>query len=141
VLVLLIVVWLFSRGGSSAENSTAANEWRGSLTTALAQVAALCQTDCASASVYFHPSGQAALLGEAKQLTPARAAKLADPAQSQAAMLDATDDGSIAQKLQLDATQCVRVVAGSAKVVGCSVPTPGGQPNLRIVHLEGVASL
>jgi hypothetical protein len=56
-------------------------------------------------------------------------------------MLDTTDDSAIATKLQLDPTQCVRVVSGSAKVVGCSVPTPGGQPNLRIVHLEGVGAL
>jgi hypothetical protein len=56
-------------------------------------------------------------------------------------MLDTTEDGAIAQKLQLDATQCVRVASGAAKVIGCSVPTPGGQPNLRIVHMQGMGSL
>jgi hypothetical protein len=140
VLVLIIVVWL-AKGSGSSENSAAANEWRGSLTQALTQVAALCSTDCQTAGVYFHPKVQAALLDQAKQLKPERAAKFADPEKSQAEMLDTTDDGEIATKLELDPTQCVRVVAGSAKVVGCSVPTPGGQPNLRIVHLEGVPSL
>jgi hypothetical protein len=101
----------------------------------------LCQTDCQAAGVYFHPDVQAALVGEAKQLTPMRATKLADPTTSQAAMLDTTDDAQIATKLQLDPAQCVRVVAGSAKVIGCSVPTPGGQPNLRIVHLTGIGAL
>ena len=127
--------------GSSSAKDGAALEWRGSLATALVQVSALCQSDCPSASVYFHPDVQEALLVEAKQLSTLRATKLADPGQSQAQMLGDTDDASIAEKLQLDPAQCVRVVSGEAKVVGCSVPTPGGQPNLRIVYMAGIGTL
>lgn len=128
---------LFGDGG----RDSAALEWRGSLSTALVQVAALCQADCQSAAVYFHQDVQASLLEQAKLLTPARATKLADPTQSEAQMLDQTDDANIAEKLKLDAAQCVRVSAAAVKVVGCSVPTPGGRANLRIVHMEGVGSL
>jgi hypothetical protein len=127
--------------GSSSAKDGAALEWRGSLATALVQVSALCASDCQSAAVYFHPDVQAALLSEAKQLNTLRATKLADPGQSQAQMLDDTDDVSIAENLKLEAAQCVRVVSGAAKVIGCSVPTPGGQPNLRIVHMAGIGTL
>jgi len=70
-----------------------------------------------------------------------RLAKLIDPTQSQAKMLNATEDVGIAQALNLDPTQCVRIVAGTAKVIGCSVPDPSGTASLRIVHLVGIGTL
>jgi hypothetical protein len=125
----------------AAKNEGEALQWRGSMAQSLAQVAELCKTDCNSAAVYFHPQVQAALAGEAKQLTPERLTKIVDPTQSEARMLNATDDASIAQNLGLDPSQCVRIAAGSAKIVGCSVPDAAGNVSLRIVHLSGISSL
>jgi hypothetical protein len=117
-------------------------QWRESLTQSLTQVAAICQADCSGAAVYFHPQAQDAL-AEAKQLTNERVAKLGIPGVSEARMLNTTDDASIAQKLALDPTQCVRVISGAAKVIGCSVPDPDPSKtaSLRIVHLSGLGTL
>ncbi|MFT3923099.1 MAG: zinc ribbon domain-containing protein [Myxococcales bacterium] len=125
----------------SAQDETATLAWRGTLSQALGQVSALCASNCEGAANYFHPSVQAALLGQAKQLTPERLAKLVDPAQSPAAMLNTTDDGAIATNLGLDPQLCVRIAGGNAKVVGCSVPNPSGPADMRIVHLSGLESL
>ena len=125
----------------AAKNEGEALQWRGSMAQSLAQVAELCKADCNSAAVYFHPQVQAALAAEAKQLTPERLTKIIDPTQSEARMLNATEDASIAQNLSLDPAQCVRIVAGSAKIVGCSVPDAAGNASLRIVHLSGIGSL
>jgi hypothetical protein len=117
-------------------------EWRNSLSQSLAQVASICQSNCAAAAVYFHPQAADAL-GEAKKLTNERVAKLMIPGQSEARMLNSTDDAAIAQRLGLDAAQCVRIAANTAKVVACSVPDPdpAKAPSLRIVHLSGLDSL
>jgi hypothetical protein len=125
----------------AVEKEGDALEWRGSIAQSLTQVAALCQTDCNSAAVYFHPQVQSALASEAKQLNSDRLTKLMDPTQSEARMLNVTDDTAIAQGLSLDPTQCVRIVSGTAKIVGCSVPDATGNVSLRIVHLSGIGSL
>ncbi len=130
---------LLAEGGDSGAEAVA---WQASIGQALAQVSALCQVDCAQAGVFFHPQVQGALLGEAKALTPARVQKLSDPQHAKAAMLDATEDRAVATGLGLDPQQCARVLVGSAKVVSCSVPDPGGKPSvLRIVHMSGITSL
>jgi hypothetical protein len=67
--------------------------------------------------------------------------KLVDPSQSEGAMLNATDDGSLATNLGLDPQLCVRIASGAAKVIGCSVPNPSGPADMRIVHLSGLDSL
>lgn len=125
----------------SGQDESATLAWRGTLSQALTQVSALCATSCEGAANYFHPSVQPALLVQAKELTSARLQKLVDPAQSEAAMLNATDDGAIATNLGLDPQLCVRIAGGNAKVVGCSVPNPAGQADMRIVHLSGLESL
>jgi hypothetical protein len=115
--------------------------WQASIGQSLAQVAALCQSDCQQAAVFFHASAQSAV-GEGKNLTEARIRTLSDPASSKAEMLDGTGDEEIAKKLGLDAQQCARITAGMAKVVSCSVPEPDGKPSvLRIIHLSGLGSL
>jgi len=125
----------------SAQDETATLAWRGTLSQALQQVSAMCASNCESAANYFHPSVQATLLGQAKELTAERLAKLVDPAQTQAAMLNATEDGAIATALGLDPQLCVRLASASAKVVGCSVPNPSGPADMRIVHLSGLETL
>jgi hypothetical protein len=127
--------------GTAVNNEGETFEWRASVGQSLAQIEKMCETDCKAAAVYFHPQVQAALESEAKGLTPIRLAKLIDPTQSQAKMLNATEDAGIAQALNLDPTQCVRIVAGTAKVIGCSVPDPSGTASLRIVHLVGIGTL
>lgn len=128
--------------GAGSDASADAAAWQASISQSLVQVAALCQTSCEQASVFFHPNVPAATLTEAKSLTEARIQKLSDPQSSKAQMLDATDDEELATKLGLDPQQCARVVAGAAKVVSCSVPETDGRPSvLRIVHLSGLSSL
>jgi hypothetical protein len=126
--------------GSEQEDASAL-AWRGTLTQALTQVVAICQSDCAGAANYFHPNLQGELLPQAKLLTEEKLQKLADPAQSEAHMLNTTQEGLIATNLNLDPQRCVRLVSGSAKVVACSVPNPAGEEDLRIVHMSGVESL
>jgi hypothetical protein len=127
--------------GGDADNAEAA-AWQASISQSLAQVTGLCQVDCNQAGVFFHPDKQAALLSEARALTPDRLQKFGDPKLAEASMLDGTDDAPIATSLGLDPQQCARVVAGSAKVISCSVPDVGGKPSvLRIVHLSGISSL
>lgn len=127
-------------GGSDTGAEAAA--WQASISQSLAQVSALCQSDCRQAGVFFHANAQASLLEQGKALTEPRIQKLSDPATSKAEMLDGTEDEEIAKGLGLDPQQCARVVAGAAKVVSCSVPEPGGKPSvLRIVHLSGIESL
>jgi len=127
---------------SSDESSVEAAAWQASISQSLAQVTGLCQVDCNQASVFFHADKQAALLGEARALTPERLQKFGDPKLSQASMLDGTDDAPIATALGLDPQQCARVSAGGAKVISCSVPDVGGKPSvLRIVHMSGISSL
>ncbi len=117
-------------------------EWRTRVAQALENVIEICKTDCQGAAIYFHPQLKAELTGQAKGLTQAGLAKLVDPAQSEAQMLDGTDDSSLATRLSLDPQQCVRITSGSAKIVGCSVPEPGGTTSsMRIIVLDGVASL
>jgi hypothetical protein len=116
-------------------------EWRTRVAQSLTNVRSLCQQDCAGAAVYFHPQKQTELVAQAKGLSARALGKLVDPTQSEARMLDATDDQAVATGLGLDPQQCVRIVSGSAKVVGCSVPEPSGTASLRIVHLEGLAAL
>lgn len=129
-------------GGDGEAGAAEAAAWHASIAQSLTKVNELCQTDCAQAGVFFHPLKQAALLGEARALTPARLAKLNDPVNASAAMLDRTEDSAIATQLGLDPQQCARVVSGGAKVVSCSVPDPNGRPSvLRIVQLSGIASL
>jgi ribosomal protein L40E len=129
-------------GGESEAGAAEAAAWHASIAQSLTKVNELCTTDCAQAGVFFHPLKQAALLGEAKALTPARVAKLNDPSAASAAMLDHTDDAGIATQLGLDPQQCARVTAGGAKVISCSVPDPNGKPSvLRIVQLSGVDTL
>ena len=127
---------------ADGDGGAEAAAWQASIVQSLAQVSELCKSDCAQAGVYFHPLKEAALCGEAKALTPERVQKLSDPTQTQAAMLDGTDDAELATKLGLDPQQCARVSLGAAKIVSCSVPDPAGQPSvLRIVHLGGIATL
>jgi hypothetical protein len=125
----------------AGQDEAATLAWRGTLSQALTQVSGLCATSCDGAANYFHPSVQAALMGQAKQLTPARLQKLVDPSQAEGAMLNATDDGSLATNLGLDPQLCVRIASGNAKVVGCSVPNPTGPADMRIVHLSGLDTL
>lgn len=125
----------------SGEEDASAIAWRGTLTQALTQVVAICESNCEGATNYFHPDVHGALLPQAKLLTGEKLQKLVDPAQSEARMLNATQDGVIATNLNLDPERCVRLVSGSAKVVACSVPNPGGDPDLRIVHLSGLDAL
>jgi hypothetical protein len=125
----------------AAQDDAATQAWRNTLGQALTQVSGLCQSDCASAANYFHPSVQAGLLGQAKQLSPARLQKLLDPAQTQASMLPGTEDTAVATGLGLDPQLCVRIVDGAAKAVGCSVPNPGGPADMRIVLLAGLETL
>ncbi len=125
----------------SGQDETATLAWRGTLSQALTQVSALCATSSEGAANYYHPSVQPTLLGQAKELTSPRLQKLVDPTQSEAAMLNATDDGAIASSLGLDPQVCVRIASGDAKVVGCSVPNPAGQADMRIVLLSGLESL
>lgn len=127
--------------GGDDDNAEAA-AWQASISQSLAQVTGLCQVDCNQASVFFHPDKQAALLGEARALTPDRLQKFGDPKLAEASMLDGTDDAPVATALGLDPQQCARVIAGDAKVISCSVPDVGGKPSvLRIVHLSGINSL
>ncbi|MET0284692.1 MAG: zinc ribbon domain-containing protein [Polyangiales bacterium] len=129
-------------GGESEASSAEAAAWHASIGQSLTKVNELCAADCAQAGVFFHPLKQAALLGEARALTPARVAKLNDPASASAVMLDHTDDSAIATQLGLDPQQCARVTAGGAIVISCSVPDPTGKPSvLRIVQLSGVGTL
>jgi hypothetical protein len=129
-------------GGDGEAGAAEAAAWHASIAQSLTKVNELCQTDCAQAGVFFHPLKQAALLGEARALTPARLAKLNDPVNASAAMLDRTEDSAIATQLGLDPQQCARVVSGGARVVSCSVPDPNGRPSvLRIVQLSGITSL
>jgi hypothetical protein len=116
-------------------------EWRTRVAQSLTNVRTLCQQNCDGAAVYFHPQKQLDLIAQAKNLSARALGKLVDPTQSEARMLDATDDQAVATGLGLDPRQCVRIVSGAAKVVGCSVPDPAGAASLRIVHLEGLASL
>lgn len=146
VLVLSCVVggiavkYLFSSGPSDGGAETAA--WQASMGQSLAQVAALCTTDCQQARLFFHANVPAAMLEEGRALTEERIRTLTDPERSEAAMLDATDDQEIAKTLGLDPQQCARISAGTAKIISCSVPEPGGKPSvLRIVHLSGVGTL
>jgi hypothetical protein len=130
---------MFSGGDDSSAEAAA---WQASISQSLAQVTGLCQVDCSQASVFFHADKQAALLGEARALTPERLQKFGDPKLAQASMLDGTDDAAIATALGLDPQQCARVTAGGAKVISCSVPDVGGKPSvLRIVHMSGISSL
>lgn len=125
----------------SDDGSAEALAWQASIGQSLAQVSALCQSDCQQAAVFFHASAQSAA-SEGKNLTEARIRTLSDPASSKAEMLDTTEDAELAKKLGLDAQQCARVTSGSAKVVSCSVPEPDGKPSvLRIIHLSGLDSL
>jgi hypothetical protein len=130
-------LWL--RGGDHDAEAVA---WQASITQSLTQVAALCQRNCQDASPYFHRAKQAVLLGETKLLTPDRVVKLSDVGNTKAEMLHRTDDADRARDLGLDPQQCARVLAGTAKVISCSVPDPEG-PNsvLRIVHLSGIGTL
>ncbi|HEY6877831.1 MAG TPA: hypothetical protein VI299_07415, partial [Polyangiales bacterium] len=129
-------------GGQGEANAAEAAAWHTSIAQSLTKVNELCQVDCAQAGVFFHPLKQAALLGEARALTPARLAKLSDTASSSVTMLDRTEDGAFATQLGLDPQQCARVVSGEAKVISCSVPDPTGKPSvLRIVQLSGVGTL
>lgn len=117
-------------------------EWRTRVAQALENVLEICKTDCQGAAVYFHPQLKAELTAQAKGLSQGGLAKLVDPTQSEARMLDGTDDSALATKLSLDPQQCVRITSGSAKVVGCSVPEPGGTTSsMRIIVLDGVSSL
>ncbi|MDB4971995.1 MAG: DnaJ-class molecular chaperone CbpA [Myxococcaceae bacterium] len=127
-------------GSDDSAAETAA--WQASIVQSLAQVSELCKSDCAQAGVYFHPLKEAALLSEARALTPERLQKLSDSTQTEATMLNGTDDEAAATKLGLDPQQCARVSKGSAKVISCSVPDPTGKPSvLRIVELAGLSSL
>jgi hypothetical protein len=129
-------------GGASVASAAEAAAWHASIGQSLTKVNELCATDCAQAGVFFHPLKQAALLGEARALTPARVAKLNDPATASAMMLDHTDEGAVATQLGLDPQQCARVTTGGAKVISCSVPDATGKPSvLRIVQLSGVDTL
>jgi hypothetical protein len=129
-------------GGEGEASSAEAAAWHASIGQSLAKVNELCAVDCAQAGVFFHPLKQAALLGEARALTPARVAKLSDPASASAVMLDHTDDSAVATQLGLDPQQCARVTAGGATAISCSVPDPTGKPSvLRIVQLSGVGTL
>lgn len=144
-LAFVGIVWaLFGSKIASMFGDDAGTEalaWQASIGQSLAQVAALCQSDCQQAAVFFHASAQASV-GEGKSLTESRIRTLSDPASSKAEMLDGTGDEEIAKKLGLDPQQCARVTAGAAKVVSCSVPEPDGKPSvLRIIHLSGLASL
>lgn len=124
------------------QSDTEAVAWQASITQSLTQVAELCQRNCQEASPYFHQAKQLALLGESKLLTPARAQKLGDIANTKAEMLHNTDDAALAKELGLDPQQCARVLAGTAKVISCSVPEPGSPRSvLRIVHLSGIGTL
>ncbi len=116
-------------------------EWRTRVAQSLENVLEICKTDCQGAAVYFHPQLAAQLMTQAKGLSHEGLVKLVDPTQSEARMLDGTDDSALATKLNLDPQQCVRITSGTAKVVGCSVPDPAGTSSLRIVHLEGVSAL
>jgi hypothetical protein len=128
--------------GGGSEASAEAVAWQASISQSLAQVSALCQIDCQRAGVFFHQDAQAALLPQAKGLTPERVQKLSDPTQSEASMLNGTDDEGLASKLGLDPQLCARVIVAKAKVVSCSVPDPTGKPGvLRIVHLSGIDTL
>ncbi len=127
--------------GSAEQADDTAVAWRGTLSQALTQVSALCASNCDSAATYFHPNVQATLLGQAQQLTPARLQRLVDPTQSEAAMLNTTDDGSLATNLGLDPQLCVLISSGNAKAIGCSVPNPNGAADMRIVHLSGLDTL
>jgi hypothetical protein len=140
-LVLAGVLYFLAKDKLSGGDEAATQAWRGTLSQALSQVSALCQSDCQTAANYFHPSVQASLVGQAKALTAARLQKLVDPAQATASMLNGTDDESVATQLSLDPQLCVRIVAGSAKAIGCSVPNPGGPADMRIVQLAGVDTL
>jgi ribosomal protein L40E len=128
-------------GGETESGSAEAAAWHASIAQSLTKVNELCQSDCGQAGVFFHPLKQNTLIGEARALTAARVAKLNDPANSTATMLDRTDDASIATQLGLDPQQCARVVAGGAKVISCSVPDPGKPSVLRIVALSGISTL
>jgi hypothetical protein len=141
-IMFFVVKDKFNEIVGAAQNEGDALQWRQSLSQSLAQVASICQSNCQGAAVYFHPQALDAL-GEAKQLTNERLAKLMIPGQSEARMLNATDDAGIAQRLNLDPSQCVRIAANTAKVVACSVPDadPSKPPSLRIVHLSGLGSL
>jgi hypothetical protein len=124
------------------DSEAEATAWQASIVQSLAQVSELCKSDCTQAGVYFHPQREAALLGEAKALTPERLLKLSDSAQTKATMLDGSDDEKVATELGLDPQQCARVSVGSAVVISCSVPDPTGKPSvLRIVQLAGLSTL
>lgn len=135
------VVWKYlfsSSDGGGAETAA----WQASMGQSLAQVAALCATDCQQARLFFHANVPAAMLQEGRALTEERIRTLTDPERSEVAMLDATDDEEIAKALGLDPQQCARISAEAAKVISCSVPEPGGKPSvLRIVHLSGIETL
>lgn len=130
---------MFSGGEDEGSEAVA---WQASMSQSLTQVMGLCQVDCSQAGVFFHPLRQAALLDEARAITPARLQKLGDPTLAEASMLDGTDDEEVASKLGLDPQQCARITAQGAKVISCSVPDPSGRPSvLRIVELKGISSL
>lgn len=141
VVVMVKGKQFFSSVSDKIESEGATLEWRTRVAQSLENVLEICKTDCKGAAVYFHPQLQTQLMAEAKGLSQNGLVKLIDPTQSDARMLDGTDDAALATKLNLDPQQCVRITSGSAKVVGCSVPDPAGNSSLRIVHLEGVASL
>jgi hypothetical protein len=140
-----LAIYFFARQAFSelvrSSESTAAAGWHQSLGQAITQVAEQCTQDCAAAAVYFHPQRQAALLAEAKLLTPARAARLGPATSAVAQMLVDTEDSALATELNLDPSRCIEVALDTAKAVGCSVIDASGNESLRIVHLSGIGSL
>lgn len=127
---------------SSASDEETILAWRASLGQALNEVSIAClQQQCQGAEKFFHPTVENELLPQAKLISPERIAKLLDPSKDNAQMLNATDQTDVAIKLGLDPQLCVRVAEGTAQAVACSVPKPGGDADLRLVHLSGFESL
>ena len=115
-----------------------AREWQTALSQSLSQIAAVCQSDCQNAAVYFHPQAHAAL-AEASKLRPIHVTQLSEGAE--AVMLAGSEDAHMADELGLDPARCVRLALGKAKVIGCSVPEPGGEASLRVITLSGLDTL
>jgi len=93
---------------------------------ALTQIRTSCASDPTGSSVgaAAHPTVREAVGPGLCRIDGALIATVADPTQSDAALLASTGDVSRAASLGLDPSQCVRIRTGDAEVTGCD--TAGG---------------
>ncbi|QQR91638.1 MAG: hypothetical protein IPJ88_07945 [Myxococcales bacterium] len=87
---------------------------------ALGSVMAGCKSDdCKSVADYFHPSLRNDIKTKIGLVDKKSLSALADRDQSEAILLSSTEDAPVADSLQLDPEQCVRVSSLDLKVIGC----------------------